>query len=90
MREVPPRASALLRGFESRNRDWEPKKRIFVYNAAAMEEPFLQGSVLCVYLKKHACHWLSSGKHKRLLCHRLLNLLLILFNECLSLIVADI
>ena len=41
MREVPPRASALLRGFESRNRDWEPKKRIFVYNAEALEEPLL-------------------------------------------------
>ena len=28
--------SALLRGFESRNRDWEPKNRIFVYNAEAL------------------------------------------------------
>ena len=28
--------SALLRGFESRNRDWEPKNRIFVYNAFAL------------------------------------------------------
>ena len=30
------KGSALLRGFESRNRDWEPKNRIFVYNAEAL------------------------------------------------------
>ena len=28
--------SALLLGFESRNRDWEPKNRILVYNAFAL------------------------------------------------------
>ena len=28
--------SALLHGFESRNRDWEPKNLIFVYNAFAL------------------------------------------------------
>ncbi|MCI5606675.1 MAG: hypothetical protein SOT46_04500, partial [Treponema sp.] len=34
---IPQKAcSALLRGFESRNRDWEPKNRIFVYNAFAL------------------------------------------------------
>ena len=34
---IPQKAcSALLRGFESRNRDWEPKNRIFVYNAEAL------------------------------------------------------
>ena len=34
---IPQKAcSALLRGFESRTRDWEPKIRIFVYNAFAL------------------------------------------------------
>ena len=34
---IPQKAcSALLHGFESRNRDWEPKIRIFVYNAEAV------------------------------------------------------
>ena len=28
--------SALLRGFESRKHDWEPKNRIFVYNEFAL------------------------------------------------------
>ena len=36
---IPQKAcSALLRGFESRNRDWEPKNRIFVYNAFALKK----------------------------------------------------
>ena len=35
---IPQKAcSALLRGFESRNRDWEQKNRIFVYNAEALK-----------------------------------------------------
>ncbi|MCI5606060.1 MAG: hypothetical protein SOT46_01765, partial [Treponema sp.] len=35
---IPQKAcSALLRGFESRNRDWEPKNRIFVYNVFALK-----------------------------------------------------
>ncbi|MDY2840764.1 MAG: hypothetical protein SOT46_10395, partial [Treponema sp.] len=39
---IPQKAcSALLRGFESRNRDWEPKNRIFVYNAFALSFPFV-------------------------------------------------
>ncbi|MDY5123286.1 MAG: hypothetical protein SPE59_05750, partial [Treponema sp.] len=38
---IPQKAcSALLRGFESRNRDWEPKNRIFVYNAFALSFSF--------------------------------------------------
>ena len=36
---APGRASALLRVFESRNRDWDPKIRIFVYNAEALLTP---------------------------------------------------
>ena len=35
---IPQKAcSALLRGFESRNRDWEAKNWIFVYNAEALK-----------------------------------------------------
>ena len=36
---IPQKAcSALLRGFESRNRDWEAKNRIFIYNAEALKK----------------------------------------------------
>ena len=39
---IPQKAcSALLRGFESRNRDWEQKNRIFVYNAFALNKPLI-------------------------------------------------
>ncbi|MCI5607527.1 MAG: hypothetical protein MR420_08810, partial [Spirochaetia bacterium] len=45
---IPQKAcSALLRGFESRNRDWEPKNRIFVYNAFALP---LHSNNLCFML----------------------------------------
>ena len=36
---IPQKAcSVLLRSFESRNRDWEPKNRIFVYNAFVLKK----------------------------------------------------
>ncbi|MDY2839086.1 MAG: hypothetical protein SOT46_01795, partial [Treponema sp.] len=48
---IPQKAcSALLRGFESRNRDWEPKNRIFVYNAFALEIASRQKNTLkCIF-----------------------------------------
>ena len=47
---IPQKAcSALLRGFESRNRHWEPKNRIFVYNEFALNsaDGTIQGKRSC-------------------------------------------
>ena len=56
---IPQKAcSALLRGFESRNRDWEPKNRIFVYNAFALKKEAgknIRKSEMVVYLPTCAC-----------------------------------
>ena len=63
------KGSALLRGFESRNRDWKPKIRDSVYNAEAL---IFIDILLKSYYYNHRLHKVNQ-KLKKVFKNYLLN-----------------